>query len=60
MQSYISGIFTTGITIEWVMSTIEDNLATPRIPSSVRASIESFKAWTRREMSKYDKCAAGS
>ena len=38
MQSYISNIFTTGITSEWV-TTIEDNLATPRVPSSVQAWI---------------------
>ena len=42
-QSYISNIFTTGIMNEWVMSTIEDNLATPRIRSSVRVWIESSK-----------------
>ena len=40
MQSYI---FMTGITNEWAMSTIEDNSATPRVPSSVRAWIESLK-----------------
>ena len=40
MQSYISNIFMTGITTEWVMSTIEDNLATPMVMSSVRAWIE--------------------
>ena len=33
MQSYTSDAFTTGITSDWVMSTIEDNLATPRDPS---------------------------
>ena len=43
MQSYVSNIFTTGITSEWVMSMIEDNLAAPRVPSSVRAWIESSK-----------------
>ena len=43
MQSYISNVFMTGIVNEWVMSTIEDNLATPRVPSSVRAWIESSK-----------------
>ena len=36
-QSYISNVFTTGITNEWAMSTIEDNSATPRVPSSARA-----------------------
>ena len=35
MQSYISNVFTTGITNEWAMSTIEDNSATPRVPSTV-------------------------
>ena len=35
MQSYVSNVFTTGITSEWAMSTIEDNLATPRNPSLV-------------------------
>ena len=35
MKLYISNGFTTGITSEWVMSTIEDNLATPRDPSLV-------------------------
>ena len=38
MQSYI---FMTGITNEWAMSTIEDNSAPPRDPSSVRAWMES-------------------
>ena len=33
----------TGITNEWVMSMIEDNSATLRLPSSVRAWIESAK-----------------
>ena len=31
----------TGIMSEWVMSTIEDNLEAPRVPSSVHALIES-------------------
>ena len=35
MQSYISNVFTTGIMSEWAMSMIEDNLANPRVPSSV-------------------------
>ena len=39
-QSYI---FTTQVTNEWVMSTIEDISATPREPSSVRAWMESSK-----------------
>ena len=43
MQLYISNIFTTGITSKWAMSTIEDNVATLRILSSVRAWIESLK-----------------
>ena len=30
-QSYVSIIFMTGIMSEWVMSTLEDNLATPRV-----------------------------
>ena len=33
----------TGIMSEWVMIMTEDNLATPRVPSSVRAWIESSK-----------------
>ena len=43
LQSYISNVFMTGITSEWVMSTIEDNLETPRFPSSVRPWIEYSK-----------------
>ena len=43
MQSYISNVFTTGIMSEWVMRTIEDNLATPRVPRLVRVWIESSK-----------------
>ena len=43
MQSYIGNIFMTGIMSEWVMSMIEDNLETPRVPSSVRAWIQSSK-----------------
>ena len=39
-QSYVS---MTQVTNEWVMSMIEDNLATPRVPSSVRAWMESSK-----------------
>ena len=34
-QSYVSNVFTTGVTNEWVMRTIEDNSATPRVTSSV-------------------------
>ena len=40
MQSYV---FTTQVMNEWAMSTIEDNSATPRVPSSVRAWMESSK-----------------
>ena len=43
MPSYISNVFMTGITSEWAMSIIEDNLVTPRDPSSVRSWIESSK-----------------
>ena len=43
MQSYVCNVFMTGIMSEWVMSTIEDNMATPRVPSSVRAWIESSR-----------------
>ena len=39
-QSYVS---TTQVTNEWAMSTIEDNSATPRDLSSVRAWMESSK-----------------
>ena len=41
MQLYVSNVFTTGIMNEWTMSTIEDNLPTPRVTSSVLAWIES-------------------
>ena len=40
MQSYV---FMTQVTNKWVMSTIEDHSATPRVPSSVRAWMESSK-----------------
>ena len=43
MQLYVSNVFTTGITSEWAMSTIEDKLATPRVLSAVQALIESSK-----------------
>ena len=43
MQSFISNIFMTGIMSEWAMSTIEDDLATLRVPRSVRALIEASK-----------------
>ena len=39
-QLYVS---TTQVMNEWAMSTIEDNSATPRYPSSVRAWMESSK-----------------
>ena len=35
-QSYVSNVFMSGIMSEWAMSTIEDNLETPGITSSVR------------------------
>ena len=41
MQSYVSNVFMTVITNEWAMTMIEDNLATPRFPSSVQAWMES-------------------
>ena len=41
MQLYISHVFRTGIMSEWVMSTIVDKSSAPRVPSSVRAWIES-------------------
>ena len=43
MQSYVSNIFMSGIMKEWAMSMIEDKSATPRVPSSVRAWMESSK-----------------
>ena len=42
-QSYISNVFTTQVTNEWAMTTIEDNSTTPRVPSSVGAWMESSK-----------------
>ena len=42
-RSYISNIFTTKVMNEWAMSTIEYNSSTPRVPSSVRAWMESSK-----------------
>ena len=42
-QLYVSNIVTTGITNEWAMITIEDNLTTPRVPRSVQVWIESSK-----------------
>ena len=35
MQSYVSNVPMTGITSDWVMSTIEDILATLRFPSLI-------------------------
>ena len=43
MQSYVSNVFMTQVTNEWMMSMIEDNLATPRVLSSIRAWMESSK-----------------
>ena len=57
MQSYV---FTTQVTNERAMSTIEDNSATPRVTRSVRAWMESLKAWKRREKSKDDQPTSGS
>ena len=57
-QSYVS---TTQVMNEWAMSTIEDNSATPRDLSSVRAWMESSKSvWRIREKPKYDQRTAGS
>ena len=60
MQSYISYVFMTGIMSEWVMSTIEDNLETPRGPELGSSIDRIFKLFTRTEKSKYDKHSAGS
>ena len=43
MQSCVSNVFTTGIKNAWVMSMVEDNLATLRVTRSVRAWIDSSK-----------------
>ena len=43
MQSYVSNVFITQVTNEWVMSMIEDNSETHRVPSSVQAWMESSK-----------------
>ena len=43
MQSCVREVFMTGITSDWVMIMIEDNLATPREPRSARAWRESSK-----------------
>ena len=43
MQSYVSNDYMTGITSEWVMSMIENNLATMRVTSLFQAWIESSK-----------------
>ena len=42
-QLCIRDAFMTGITSDWVISTIEDNMATPRDPRSIRAWRESSK-----------------
>ena len=42
-QLYIREVFMTGITNEWAMSMTEDNLASPRDPSSLQAWTESSK-----------------
>ena len=42
-QLYISNIFMTQVMNKWVMRMIEDNSATPRVPSSYQAWIESSK-----------------
>ena len=43
MQLYVSNVFMTGITSEWGMSTIEDDLETQRVLSLFQAWIESSK-----------------
>ena len=53
IQLYISNVFMTGIMSEWVMSTIEDNLANLRVPSSVQEWMESSK-YGEEEKVKYD------
>ena len=50
IQSYVSDVFTTEIMSDWVMSTIEDNLATPREPGSVHAWIESSSMDKKRKV----------
>ena len=57
MQSYVS---TTQVTNEWAISTIENNSATPRDMSSVRAWMESSKYGEYEKKSKYDQRTAGS
>ena len=56
-QSYI---FMTQVMNEWVMSMIEDNSATPRVPSSVRSWMESSQVWRRRDKLEYDQRTSGS
>ena len=53
-QLYIGNVFMTGIMSEWAMSTINDNLETPRNPRSVLSMDRIFKVWTRREKLNYD------
>ena len=36
-QLYVRDVFMSGIMSDWAMSMIEDNVATPRDPSSIRA-----------------------
>ena len=48
MQTYVSNVFMTQVTNEWAMSTIENNSATPKIPSSVQAWME----YSRQEKDK--------
>ena len=43
MQLYVSNVFMTLVMNKWAMSTIEDNSATRRVPSSVRSWMESSK-----------------
>ena len=43
MESYESNIFMTQVTNKWMMSMIEDNSATPRVPSSGRAWMKAAK-----------------
>ena len=50
MQLYVSNVFTTQVMNEWVMSMIEDNSATSRVLSSVRALLtvtRSFKVFPK-------------
>ena len=42
-QSYVGNVFTTQVMNKWAMSMIDDNTATQRVMSSVRAWMESSK-----------------